>query len=450
MGVLKLELNNIFDYKNIIQKVNRESIAEELDIEPGDVLLSINGNKVKDIIDYKYLISDEYVEVEIEKKNGEVWTFEIEKDFDEDLGIEFTNPLIDKAKSCRNKCMFCFIDQLPKNMRKTLYFKDDDSRLSFLQGNFVTLTNMSDDDINRIIRYRLSPINVSVHTTNPDLRIKMLNNKNAGKIYDILEKFKDAGIKVNCQIVLVPNVNDGEELDRTLTDLSNLYPSVGSVAVVPVGLTKYRDNLPKIEPFNEKTSEEVLLFLLSKQKMFMEKMNTRFVFPSDEFYVMANYPIPEYDEYEGFPQIENGVGLIRNFEYEIDQELNKINRDIILNKSYIIATGTLAEKFMNGIKDKILNKFKGLNLRVVPIVNNFFGNLITVSGLVTGQDILEQLKDYNNVDGILIPKSMLREGTDVFLDDLTVKDIQNKLNTEIIPVEVSGRKLINILKKRGE
>jgi len=450
MGVLELELKNIFDYKNIIQKVKKGSIAEELNIEPGDTLLTINGNKVKDIIDYKYLITDDYVEVEIEKKNGEVWAFEIEKEFDEDLGIEFTNPLIDKAKSCRNKCMFCFIDQLPKNMRRTLYFKDDDSRLSFLQGNFITLTNMSDDDIDRIIKYRLSPINISVHTTNPELRIKMLNNKNAGKIYNILKRFKDAGIRVNCQIVLVPNVNDGEELDRTLMDLSSLYPSVGSVAVVPVGLTRYRENLPKIEPFNEKTSKEVLLFLLNKQKIFMEKMKTRFVFPSDEFYVMADYPIPEYDEYEGFPQIENGVGLIRNFEHEIDEELKKIDEDIILNKNYFIVTGTLAEKFMNRIKDKIMNKFKGLNLKVIPIVNNFFGNLITVSGLVTGQDLLAQLKNYDDVDGVLIPKSMLREGTDVFLDDLTVRDIQKQLGIEIIPIEVSGKKLIKtFIKKRG-
>ncbi|MFS8540590.1 MAG: radical SAM protein, partial [Tissierellales bacterium] len=242
-----MELNNVYDYKNIIQKVKKGSIAEELNIEPGDILISINGNKVQDIIDYKYLISDEYLEVEIEKKNGEVWLLEIEKEFDEDLGIEFSNPLIDKAKSCRNKCIFCFIDQLPRNMRKTLYFKDDDSRLSFLQGNFITLTNMRDEEIDRIIKYRLSPINISVHTTNPELRVRMLNNKNAGKILSILERFKDAGIKVNCQIVLVPNVNDGEELNRTLEDLSRLYPSVESIAVVPVGLTKYRDNLPKLE-----------------------------------------------------------------------------------------------------------------------------------------------------------------------------------------------------------
>ncbi len=263
-----MELKKIYDYRNIIENVVKGSIADELGIEPGDLLLSINGNKVKDIIDYKFLMTEEFVEVEIEKENGEVWILEIEKNYDEDLGIEFTNPLIDRAKSCRNKCIFCFIDQLPPNMRKTLYFKDDDSRLSFLQGNFITLTNMSDDEIDRIIQYRLSPINVSVHTTNPELRIKMLNNKKAGNILSILKRFKEADIKVNCQIVLVPNVNDGKELQRTLQDLSSLYPSVESVAVVPVGLTRYREKLHKIEAFDNKKSNEVLDYIEGEQKRF--------------------------------------------------------------------------------------------------------------------------------------------------------------------------------------
>lgn len=446
-----MELRKIKDTRNVIERIKEGSIAEELNIEAGDVLLSINGNKVKDIIDYKYLISDEYIEVEIEKKSGEVWLFEIEKEFDEDLGIEFTNPLIDKAKSCRNKCMFCFIDQLPKGMRETLYFKDDDSRLSFLQGNFITLTNMSDEEIDRIIKYRISPINVSVHTTNPELRIKMLRNKNAGKIMTILKKFKEAGLKVNCQIVLVKDVNDGLELERTLNDLSSLYPSICSVAVVPVGLTKYRENLPKIEPFNKESAAIVLNQIIRKQNELLKKIGTRFVFASDEFYVMADYPIPHYHEYEGFPQIENGVGLIRNFEHEVDKELKNINNNIDLNKSYIIATGTLAYDFMLGIKDKILSKFNNLNLEIVPIENRFFGKLITVSGLITGQDLLHALTKYKDIviDGIIIPKNMLRKDTEVFLDDFAVTDIENELNTNIIPVEVSGKEFIKIF-KRGE
>lgn len=446
-----MELKKIYDYRNIIENVVKGSIADELGIEPGDLLLSINGNKVKDIIDYKFLMTEEFVEVEIEKENGEVWILEIEKNYDEDLGIEFTNPLIDGAKSCRNKCIFCFIDQLPPNMRKTLYFKDDDSRLSFLQGNFITLTNMSDDEIDRIIQYRLSPINVSVHTTNPELRIKMLNNKKAGNILSILKRFKEADIKVNCQIVLVPNVNDGKELQRTLQDLSSLYPSVESVAVVPVGLTRYREKLHKIEAFDNKKSNEVLDYIEGEQKRFLEKLGTRFVFASDEFYAMTNRVLPSYEEYEGFPQLENGVGLLKTFEYSVEKELEKIDGIIYNNKKYIIATGTLAEAFMNEIRHRVLKKFKNLNLKVVAIENDFFGRTITVSGLITARDIINQLKDYTGVDGIIIPKSMLRADTDVFLDDLTVKDIENRLRVKIIPVEVSGKEFINLFKEdRGD
>lgn len=442
-----MELKKIYDDRNIIEKVHKGSIGDELDIEAGDILVSINNNKVKDIIDYKFLMSDEYIEVEIEKKNGEIWQLEIEKEFDEDLGIEFTNPLIDRARSCRNKCIFCFIDQLPPNMRETLYFKDDDSRLSFLQGNFITLTNMSDEEIDRIIAYRLSPINISVHTTNPNLRVKMLNNKNAGKIFSILKRFKEAELKVNCQIVLVSGVNDGIELERTLKDLSSLYPSVKSVAVVPVGITKYREGLPKLEPFNKETSEELLSLIEKAQNKFLNNMGTRFVFASDEFYAMTNRILPSYDEYEGFPQLENGVGLMKSFEYEVDKELENIKEEKILNKKYIIATGTLANRFMNKIKDKVKEKFKGLRLDVIPIDNNFFGKTITVSGLITGQDIIEQLRDFKDIDGIIIPKSMLRQDSDIFLDDLTVKDIENRLMVKIIPIEVSGREFINFFRK---
>ncbi|NMB27844.1 MAG: DUF512 domain-containing protein [Tissierellia bacterium] len=442
-----MELKKISDDRNIIERVIKGSIAEELEIQPGDILVSINGNKIKDIIDYKFFISDEYVEVEIEKESGEIWELEIEKEFDEDLGIEFTNPLIDKAKSCKNKCIFCFIDQLPPNMRKTLYFKDDDSRLSFLQGNFITLTNMKDEEIDRIIKYRLSPINISVHTTNPELRIRMLNNKNAGKIFPILQRFKEAEIEMNCQIVVVPKVNDGIELKRTLEDLSTLYPSVKSVAVVPVGITKYREGLYKIEPYNKESSEELIYLIEREQDKFMNKIGTRFVFASDEFYAMTNRPLPSYKAYEGFPQIENGVGLMKSFEYEIDRELDNINRKIELNKNYILATGTLAEGFMNRIRDKIMNKFSYLDLKVVAIENHFFGTSITVSGLVTGQDIIKQLENYKNIDGIIIPKSMLRKDSNVFLDDLTIKDIENRLKVKLIPVEVSGKKFIDLFKK---
>ncbi|CCQ96021.1 putative FeS-containing Cyanobacterial-specific oxidoreductase [[Clostridium] ultunense Esp] len=442
-----MELKKIYDYRNIVERVLKGSIAEEMGIEPKDILLSINGQKVKDIIDYKYLISDDYVEVEIEKKDGEVWILEIEKNYDEDLGIEFTNPLIDKARSCRNKCIFCFIDQLPPNMRETLYFKDDDSRLSFLQGNFITLTNMNDEDIDRIIKYRLSPINISVHTTNPELRVKMLNNKNAGKILSILQRFKEADIKVNCQIVLVPQINDGKELERTLTDLSSLYPSVESVAVVPVGLTRYRDNLHRIIPFNKESALGILNLIRNEQNKLKNEIGTRFVFASDEFYALTDEPLPNYEEYEGFPQLENGVGLLKTFEHSIDGELDKIDEKFFSNKKYIIATGTLAEGFMNRIKNKIMEKFIGLELKVVAIENKFFGRSITVSGLITGQDIVSQLKGYKYIDGIIIPKSMLRAESNIFLDDLTIEDIEKRLKVKIIPVEVSGKDFVNLFKR---
>lgn len=442
-----MELKIIKDNRNIIEKISKGSIAAELEIEPGDILVSINGNKVKDIIDYKYLVSDEYVVVEIEKQGGEIWELEIEKDFDEDLGIEFSNPLIDKAKSCRNNCIFCFIDQLPPNMRETLYFKDDDSRLSFLQGNFITLTNLSEEEVNRIIAYRLSPINVSVHTTNPELRVQMLNNKNAGKVFSILKRFSEANLEVNCQIVLVPGVNDGQELKRTLMDLSSLYPSVKSVAVVPVGVTKYRQNLQKLEPFNKETSEKLLTLIEEEQKRFLNNMETRFVFASDEFYAMTEKPLPSYEAYEGFPQLENGVGLMKSFQDEVEKELNKIEKKESLNKNLIIATGTLAEKFLNRIKNRIMDKFNDLDLQVVSIYNNFFGTSITVAGLVTGQDLIDQLKDYKGVDGIIIPKSMLRKDTNVFLDDLTIGDIENRLRVKITSVEVSGKEFIDLFRK---
>ncbi|EOD01279.1 DUF512 domain-containing protein [Caldisalinibacter kiritimatiensis] len=441
-----MELRNINQGNNIIKEVLQNSIAEELGIEKGDILLAINGQEIKDIIDYKFLISDEYVEVTIEKQNGEVWDLEIEKGFDEELGIVFTNPLIDKAKSCRNKCIFCFIDQLPEGMRKTLYFKDDDSRLSFLQGNFITLTNMSDDEIDRIIKYRLSPINISVHTTDPELRIKMLNNKNAGKIFDILQRFNDASIEMNCQIVLVPGINDGENLDRTLKDLSKLYPNVASVAVVPVGVTQYRDGLFELDTYNKQSSKLLLEKIKDYQQYYIKKFGSRFVYAADEFYVLADEDIPAYENYEGFPQLENGVGLMRLFWNQIEQAIDSIDDKISVNKEYVIATGTLAYDFMVSVSQALISKFEGLKLKVVPIKNKFFGEKITVSGLVTGRDLLNQLKGIEIKDGVIIPKCMLKSDEDIFLDDVTVKELEKKLNTKIIISEVDGKSFVDIFK----
>ena len=440
-----MELKNVNESRNIIEEVAEGSIAEELEIMPGDILLSINEIKVKDIIDYKFLISDEYVMVEILKAAGEIWDLEIEKEFDEDLGIIFTNPLIDKAKSCQNKCVFCFIDQLPPNMRETLYFKDDDSRLSLLQGNFITLTNMNEDEINRIIQYRISPINISVHTTNPELRVKMLKNKNAGNVYDILKRFHEVRLEVNCQIVLVPGINDGEELKRTLDDLHKLYPTVESVAVVPIGITKYREKLEKVYPYNKILAEELLDELAIMQNNFLEKLGTRFVFPSDEFFAVSKRELPSLEEYEGFPQLENGVGLMKSFEYEIEEELNKTHTDKIINKNLIIATGTLAYDFMVRISKKIMNKYKGINLQVISIENVFFGNTITVSGLITANDLITKLENIN-ADAIIIPQSMLRGKNDnVFLDNLTIEQVSKTLKTDILISPVDGKKFVDII-----
>lgn len=442
-----MELGNIKETKNIIEEVALGSIGEELELEKGDLILSINGKQVKDIIDYKYLISDNYILLKIEKPNGELWEFEIEKDFDEDLGLAFTNPLIDKAKSCKNKCIFCFIDQLPPNMRETLYFKDDDSRLSFLQGNFISLTNMSDEEIDRIIEYRLSPINISVHTTNPELRIEMLKNKNAGKIYPILERFHQAELEINCQIVLVPDVNDGEELDRTLMDLSKLYPSVKSIAVVPIGITKYREHLEKVKNFDSKRAKDILIYFEHIQKKFLSTLGSRFVFPSDEFFALSDSPLPSAEEYEGYPQLENGVGLMKSFQEEVIEELKNVSDEDSVDKKIIIATGTLAFEFMKNIASEVEKKYRDLDLQVIPITNNFFGENITVSGLITGIDLIERLKGLD-VDKIMIPRSMMKSGEDIFLDNLTVVDVEKELEIPIIITEVSGKEFIDVF--RGE
>ncbi|MBC7088240.1 MAG: DUF512 domain-containing protein [Tissierellales bacterium] len=435
---------------NFITEVLKDSIASEIGIEPGDELLKINNQTIKDIIDYKYLISDENLIIEIKKPNGEIWEYDIEKDFDEDLGIVFRNSLIDRAKSCQNKCIFCFIDQLPQNMRETLYFKDDDSRLSFLQGNFITLTNMSDEEIDRIIKYHLSPINVSVHTTNPDLRIKMLKNKNAGNIMEILKKFSETNIEINCQIVLVPGINDGIELEKTLADLGNLYPNVNSIACVPVGLTKYRDNLFKIKQFNKEEAKNVIDIINKYQKIYHSRFGTRLVFAADEFYCLSEIDLPDYEEYEDFPQYENGVGMIRSFLTEVTESLDGLevfNYQAVIDVG--IATGTSAYPYIELISSMIKNKFKNINLNVIKVDNKFFGETITVSGLITGQDLIDavSLNNKSKINLLLIPENMLRKGDDIFLDDYRIEDVEKALGIKVIPLEINGNKLIEFFKK---
>lgn len=439
---------NVKNTNNVISKVYKDSIADELGIEVGDLLISINGEPIHDIIEYRFLLSDEYLEVEIQKQNREVYIYEIEKDYDDDLGIEFTNPIIDKAKSCRNKCVFCFIDQLPKGMRETLYFKDDDSRLSFLQGNFVTLTNMSEEDINNIIKYRISPINISVHTTNPELRKTMIKNKFAGNLYSIMERLAEAQIQMNCQIVLCPGYNDKEELERTVSDLTKLYPYVNSAAAVPVGITKHREHLPNLEIFNEKTAGETIDQVDKLQKKYLKELGTRFIFLSDEFYIMAKRKLLDYDEYEGFIQFENGVGMISKFEREIKDYLENLSED---HKSKIkkvsIATGHSAYEFMCEMAKCIMEKCPNVQIDVYKIINNFFGDTITVSGLVTATDIIDQLKDKNLGETLYIPRSMLKADEEIFLDNITLENLSDIMGLEVVPCLNEGKDFIDKILK---
>ena len=377
-----------------------------------------------------------------------MYIYEIEKDYDDDLGIEFTNPIIDKAKSCRNKCVFCFIDQLPKGMRETLYFKDDESRLSFLQGNFVTLTNMSEEDINNIIKYRISPINISVHTTNPELRKTMIKNKFAGNLYSIMERLAEAQIQMNCQIVLCPGYNDKEELERTVSDLTKLYPYVNSAAAVPVGITKHREHLPNLEIFNEKTAGETIDQVDKLQKKYLKELGTRFIFLSDEFYIMANRKLLDYDEYEGFIQFENGVGMISKFEREIKDYLENLSED---HKSKIkkvsIATGHSAYEFMCEMAKCIMEKCPNVQIDVYKIINNFFGDTITVSGLVTATDIIDQLKDKNLGETLYIPRSMLKADEEIFLDNITLENLSDIMGLEVVPCLNEGKDFIDKILK---
>ena len=439
---------NVKNTNNIISKVYKNSIAEELGIEVGDLLISINGEPIHDIIEYRFLLSDEYLEVEIQKQNREVYIYEIEKDYDDDLGIEFTNPIIDKAKSCRNKCVFCFIDQLPKGMRETLYFKDDDSRLSFLQGNFVTLTNMSEEDINNIIKYRISPINISVHTTNPELRKTMIKNKFAGNLYSIMQRLAEAEIQMNCQIVLCPGYNDKEELERTVSDLTKLYPYVNSAAAVPVGITKHRDHLPNLEIFNEKTAGETIEQVDKLQNKYLKELGTRFIFLSDEFYIMANKKLLDYDEYEGFIQFENGVGMISKLEREIKDYLEDLSSDqSSKTKKVSIATGHSAYDFICDMAKCVMQKCPNMQIDVYKIVNNFFGDTITVSGLITATDIIDQLKDKDLGETLYIPRSMLKADEEIFLDNITLEKLSDIMNIEVVPCLNQGKDFVDKILK---
>lgn len=405
------------------------SLAAEAGIEAGDRLLTINGSDFHDILEYRYLVSEYEVELEVEKKDGCVEIITIENDYD-DLGLEFREELIDTAQSCTNKCIFCFIDQLPDGMRETVYFKDDDTRLSFLQGNYVTLTNMSNDDIDRLIKMRVSPINISVHATEPELRKRMLHNRFAGECYKTMQKFAENNIYMNCQIVLCPGINDGAELDRTISDLAALYPYVSSVSVVPVGLTRYRDGLYPLTQYDGAGSLEVIRQVSKWQERLLKKHGSRLIFLSDEFYLNAGVSVPDAEEYEGFPQLENGVGLIASMKEEFESAVKLIEKKK-RSRTVTIATGELAAGFISELAKEIEAAAEGVSISVKPIKNNFFGGGVNVAGLVCGCDIIEQLRNTRKTDALIIPHSMLRDDDEIFLDDTTVEDVERALGMKV-------------------
>ena len=433
---------------HLITAVDPGSLAEEMELEPGDRLLAIDGNEIEDIFDYRFYIGDTYLEILIQKADGEEWLLEIDKDPEEDLGLTFENGLMDEYRSCRNKCVFCFIDQMPPGMRETLYFKDDDSRLSFLQGNYITLTNMSEKDFERIIRFHLAPINISVHTTNPQLRCKMLNNRFAGDVLDKIQALYEAGIEMNGQIVLCPGLNDGEELDRTIGDLARFIPHMGSLSVVPVGVTKYREGLYPMTTFDADGSARVIDQIEAWQKKIYAEHGIHFVQASDEFYIMAGRELPEEDRYDGYIQLENGVGMVRLLKEEVSEVLDGMNGDD-REVEVSLATGRLAAVYLQELVEKIQEKFPKVKAHIYPIRNDFFGETITVAGLITGQDLMAQLKGQTLGSRLLIPSVMLRSGEDVFLDDITVGQLEEALQIPIDVVESGGYDFVTSIIEAG-
>lgn len=429
---------------HVIQKIQPGSIAEEMELAPGDRLIAINNKEIEDVFDYQYLVNDDTILLLVQKADGEEWELEIEKDYDEDLGIEFANGLMDEYKSCRNKCMFCFIDQMPEGMRETLYFKDDDSRLSFLQGNYITLTNMSDRDIDRIIEYRLSPINISFHTTNPELRCKMLNNRFAGEALKKVDRLNEAGVVMNGQIVLCKGVNDGAELDRSIRDMAKYIPNLQSVSIVPVGLTKFRDGLYPLEPFTKEDAVEVLELIHRWQKELKEEHGMNFIHAGDEWYILAGMEVPEAETYDGYRQLENGVGMVRLLKDEVEEELAGLAGDD-RERHVSLATGVLAYDIIREILEKIQKLFPNVRVELYRIENNFFGNRITVSGLLTGGDLIEQLQGKELGTKLLLPCNVLRSGEDVFLDDVTLEELEKALQVSTDIVKSSGHNLVRAI-----
>ena len=428
--------------KHVIKSVNKGSIADSLGILPGDIVIKIDDTEIEDIFDYQFMtLTDELVLTIL--RGDEEWEYEIEKGENEDIGLVFENGLMDNYRRCSNNCIFCFIDQMPPGMRETLYFKDDDSRLSFLQGNYITLTNLSEKDLSRIVRYNLSPVNVSIHTMNPELRCRMLGNRFAGTSLQKINVLADAGIEMNGQVVLCKGINDGKELEFTISELMKYIPSFRSLSIVPVGLSRYREGLFHLEPFEKDDCAEVIDIIEKYQKQCMEKFGIHFVHASDEFYLTAERELPEAERYEGYLQLDNGVGMMRSFIDERDEQIEKRMHDGSFDidhggKHFTLVTGVLAYPVINASAQMIAEHAKGLRIDVVPIRNDFFGERITVSGLLTGQDIIAQLKGLDLGDEIRLPESVVRAGTDVFLDDVKLSEVSDALQVRVVTIKSNG------------
>ena len=429
----------------VIASVDRRSSAERSGVRPGEKLIAINGHPVVDVLDYRFFGYDRNPELELEEPGGERRVVRVRKPEGEDLGLNFDTYLMDKARSCANNCIFCFVDQMPPGMRKSLYFKDDDARLSFLMGNYITLTNLSQRELQRIIDLRISPINVSVHTTDPELRARMLCHKRAGDSIAVMRRFAQAGITMNCQIVACPGINDGPALERTLGDLAEMAPAVSSVAIVPVGLTKYREGLYHLEPYTAEQAGAVIDLVEAFGRRQMEKSGSTFAWCSDEFYLLAGRDLPEKSYYEDMNQLENGVGMLRLLTSQAELALEDVPGDLA-PRSCTIATGAAAAPFVREILEKAMAACPALRGEVRPIRNDFFGETITVSGLVTGRDLIAQLKETNLGQRLLIPSNMLRSGEQVFLDDVTVDQVEKELAIPVQIVEAEdGFALVDIL-----
>ena len=428
---------------SVITKIDSDSPLRHK-AHPGEKLVSINGREIVDVLDYKFFCYDTRLTVELEDENGRRRTVKVKKPEGGELGLEFESYLMDSARACRNHCLFCFVDQLPRGMRKTLYFKDDDARLSFLTGNYITLTNLSEREIERIIDLHISPINVSVHATDPELRAKLLGNPGAAEGYALVRRLAEGGVTMNCQIVCCPGYNDGEALQKTMEDLAALYPQVSSVSIVPVGLTKHREHLPKLVPFDRPGALETVARINTFADTCLERHGSRIFFPSDEFYLIAGLPIPDDEYYEDYAQLENGVGLIRLQEVEFSAALayDELKCDGV---PFSIACGVSAAPFLEKLLVTAREKYDTIDGRVYPIVNDFFGHTIVVSGLITGQDLIAQLRGKDLGARLLIPQTMLRHGEGVFLDDTTLDEVERELAVTVVPVEVDGGDLLRAM-----